>query len=63
MPAYFFIGWLGRFYEPLGPAAFWALTAALPLTAAAAIVLGKGWFKRLMEPEHMEEMPAAEAAQ
>ena len=58
MPAYFFIGWLGRFYEPLGPAAFWALTAALPLAAAAAIVLGKGWFKRLMEPEHAE----AEAA-
>lgn len=52
MPAYFFVGWMGRFYEPLGPAAFWALTASLPLAAALAMVLGRGWLKRLLEPEH-----------
>ena len=30
------VGWMGRFYEPLGPAAFWALHAGL---AAAGGVL------------------------
>ena len=31
-----FLGWLGRFYEPLGPAKFWALNAAI---AALGVVL------------------------
>ncbi len=30
------LGWLGRFYEPLGPAKFWALNAAI---AAAGVLL------------------------
>jgi POT family proton-dependent oligopeptide transporter len=31
-----FLGWLGRFYEPLGPAKFWALHAGI---AALGVVL------------------------
>lgn len=52
MPVYFFVGWLGRFYEPLGPPAFWAVTAMLPLLAAIAMVYGRGWVSRLLEPAH-----------
>ena len=37
--AYFLLGWLGRFYEPFGPALYWALTALLPLGGLAFLLL------------------------
>lgn len=33
-------GWLGRFYEPLGPTQFWLLHAAILLAGALVILLG-----------------------
>lgn len=38
---YFLLGWMGRFYEPLGPALYWALIACLPL--AGLIILLAIW--------------------
>ena len=41
MFAYFLLGWLGRFYEPLGAPAYWAMTALLPLSAMLIIGLAR----------------------
>jgi len=41
-------GWVARFYEPLGPAAFWLLHAAFGLAGAALIWSLRGWFLRSM---------------
>ena len=30
---YFAVGWLGRFYEPLGPSGYWAMNGAISLAA------------------------------
>ena len=37
--AYFLLGWLGRFYEPLGPAHYWLLTGLLPLGGLALLLM------------------------
>lgn len=37
--SYFLLGWLARFYEPLGPARYRALTALLPLVGLALMML------------------------
>ena len=34
-----FSGWLARFYEPLGPAAFWAMHAGIGVAGAAALLI------------------------
>lgn len=47
--SYFLMGWLGRFYEPLGPSAFWALTAMLPLAGVLILLLSRDWAKRAFE--------------
>ena len=39
-----FSGWLARFYEPLQPAAFWLLHAAIGVAGALLIGLLRGWF-------------------
>jgi POT family proton-dependent oligopeptide transporter len=36
--AYFLLGWLGRFYEPLGAARYWMLTAGLSLAGLAFLL-------------------------
>lgn len=41
-----FSGWLARFYEPLGPAPFWVLHAAIGVGGALLIVVLRGWFQR-----------------
>ena len=51
MFAYFLIGWMGRFYEPLGPPLFWALTASLALAALVLLLLTRRPLLRLLEPE------------
>jgi POT family proton-dependent oligopeptide transporter len=47
---YFVVGWMGRFYEPLGPARFWLLNAALAGIAAAAMLLAHRWWVRVLGP-------------
>ncbi len=48
MFGYFLLGWLGRFYEPLGPARFWLLHAALVAGSMLFLLLGHRWFLRLL---------------
>jgi POT family proton-dependent oligopeptide transporter len=37
--SYFLLGWLGRFYEPLGPTYYWALNGLLPLGGLALLLV------------------------
>ena len=46
---YFLLGWLGRFYEPLGPARYWTLTAALPLAGLAFLFLTRRWMTPVLD--------------
>lgn len=36
---FFLLGWLGRFYEPLGPTKYFLLTAALPIAGALMLMV------------------------
>ena len=47
--AYFLLGWLGRFYEPLGPPLYWTLTAALPLTGLVLLLVTRGMITRVLD--------------
>ena len=47
--AYFLLGWLARFYEPLGPALYWASTALLPLAGLALMLMCKGRIARVLD--------------
>jgi POT family proton-dependent oligopeptide transporter len=43
------IGWLGRFYEPMGPLAFWVMHAAIAVCGALLVlVLGRP-LRRILE--------------
>ena len=54
------IGWIGGFYEPLGPLAFWLLHAGLGAAGAALVLLFGGLITRiLVEPEPQPLRPAA----
>jgi POT family proton-dependent oligopeptide transporter len=46
--AYFLLGWLGRFYEPLGAPLYWTLTAALPLAGLAILLVTRGTITRVL---------------
>jgi hypothetical protein len=46
--SYFLLGWLGRFYEPLGPARYWTFTAALPLVGLAFLFATRGLITRVL---------------
>ncbi len=46
---FFLLGWLGRFYEPLGASRYFLLTALLPAVAALALFLLGGALLRLLE--------------
>jgi POT family proton-dependent oligopeptide transporter len=56
MFSYFFLGWLGRFYEPLGAALYWTATAALPAAALLLVLLFRTRVMALLEPQ---ERPVA----
>jgi proton-dependent oligopeptide transporter, POT family len=43
------IGWLGRFYEPLGPVRFWGLHAAIGMTGAVLVMVLGGRLGRLLD--------------
>ena len=47
--AYFLLGWLGRYYEPLGPVRYWMLTAVLPLAGLAFLLLTRRSVTRVLE--------------
>ena len=51
MLAYFFLGWFGRFYEPLGPALYWVAVAAQAFVAAALAIGLRSVLLRQLEPE------------
>lgn len=48
--SYFFLGWLGRFFEMLGPPLYWALTAILPAAGFILVILFRGKVARLLDP-------------
>jgi len=48
--AFFLLGWLARFYEPLGPSLYWAMTALLPLTGLVLILLFGARVSRMLDP-------------
>lgn len=45
---FFLLGWLGRFYEPLGPTNYFLLTGALPLTGAFMLIAFARPLERLL---------------
>lgn len=45
---FFLLGWLGRFYEPLGPTKYFLLTAALPLAGALMLIVFAHPLERLL---------------
>jgi POT family proton-dependent oligopeptide transporter len=47
--AYFLLGWLGRFYEPLGAPLYWTLTAALPVVGLVFLFITRGLIKRVID--------------
>jgi len=51
MFANFLLGWMGRFYEPLGPTMYWALLAAIAGVASLLMIVGRGPVLRLLEPK------------
>jgi POT family proton-dependent oligopeptide transporter len=48
--AYFLAGWLARFYEPLGAANFWLLTAGMTAVGAVALLGAHRWWVRGLGP-------------
>lgn len=45
------IGWIGTFYEELGPLVFWALHAAIGATGGALALVFSRTFGRVLEPQ------------
>jgi POT family proton-dependent oligopeptide transporter len=49
------IGWIGTFYERLGPAAFWGLHAAIGATGGVLALVFSRAFGRMLEPQPQAE--------
>lgn len=47
--SYFLLGYMGRFYEPLGPALYWALVACLPATGLVLLLAMKRPVERVLD--------------
>ena len=47
-------GWLARFYEPLGPAAFWLMHVFIAVLGAVSIIALRGMFIRVLELNEKE---------
>ncbi len=45
---FFLLGWLGRFYEPLGPTKYFLLTATLPIAGAVMLIAFAHPLERLL---------------
>ena len=50
MLSYFLLGWMGRFYEPLGAPLYWALLGALSLGAALLVMVFRRPILGMLEP-------------
>jgi proton-dependent oligopeptide transporter, POT family len=61
MLSYFLLGWLGRFYEPLGAPLYWALTGALSVAGFLLMVVFRRPILALLEPERLPLEQAAPA--
>ncbi|MEO6151526.1 MAG: hypothetical protein ABIT09_00330, partial [Croceibacterium sp.] len=48
--SYIFAGWLARYYEPLGPQAFFGLLAAIAAAAAVVMIVPFRWWVRRLGP-------------
>ena len=48
--AYFFAGWLARFYEPFGPANFWLFTAGMTALGAVGVLAFRRWWVHALGP-------------
>jgi POT family proton-dependent oligopeptide transporter len=54
------IGWVGTFYEPLGPLAFWAMHAAIAAAGGLLVLILGPSLRRILEPRETNELrPAA----
>lgn len=62
MPTYFFLGWLGRFYEPLGAPLYWAMTGGLAGAALLLMVLFRKPVMALLEPRQKRDKVTEAAA-
>jgi POT family proton-dependent oligopeptide transporter len=58
---FFLLGFLGRFYEPLGASRYFLLTAVMPLVAAAVLFAFARPILRLLEAGESAAEPEAEA--
>jgi POT family proton-dependent oligopeptide transporter len=59
------LGWLGRFYEPLGPQKYFLLTAAFPLVTALLVLIARKPLLRLLaagEADNLVSAPLPQAA-
>ena len=59
----FLLGWLGRFYEPFGPALYFAMIAALPVVGALLLLVFARPMQRLLETAERDEAPPRVALQ
>lgn len=59
--AYFLLGWLGRFYEPLGAPRYWALTSGLSLAGLAFLLVTRRTVTRVLGESGGQSMPASTA--
>jgi POT family proton-dependent oligopeptide transporter len=55
MLSYFLLGWLGRFYEPLGPPLYWTATGGLSLIALLLMLIFRRPVMALLEPERVSD--------
>lgn len=55
-------GWLGGFYETMGPTAFWLMHAAIIGAGAAFFFLLQPWLTKALAPSRAPAKPLAEAA-
>lgn len=62
MPAYFLLGWLGRFYEPLGAARYWTAIGALCGTALLMMLVFRKPVLALLERHRVADGAPAPAA-
>jgi POT family proton-dependent oligopeptide transporter len=49
------IGWIGTFYETLGPSVFWGLHAAIGAIGGVLVFLFSRTFGRVLEPQAQAE--------
>ena len=56
------IGWIGAFYERMGPVSFWLLHAAIACTGGLLILIFGGVLRRALESSTLQPMRAATKA-